>query len=35
MATDNSWRSWSLSTKLTVGIGAVLATVLVLALNFA
>jgi hypothetical protein len=35
MATDNSWRSWSLTTKLTVGVGAVLAAVLVLVLNFA
>jgi len=35
MATDNTWRSWSLSTKLTVGIGTALAVVLVLVLNFA
>ncbi len=35
MTSNNTWRSWSLSTKLTVSIGVVLATVLVAALNFA
>ena len=35
MATPNTWHSWSLTTKLTVGIGAALAVALVLVLNFA
>jgi hypothetical protein len=34
MAAVNSWSSWSLSTKLTVGVGGVLAAVLVVVLNF-
>lgn len=35
MATANSWSSWSLTTKLTVGIGTALAVALVLVLNLA
>lgn len=35
MASNNSWSSWSLGTKLTVSIGVALAVVLVLVLNFA
>ncbi len=35
MSANNSWSTWSLGTKLTVGIGGVLAVVLVLVLNFA
>jgi hypothetical protein len=34
MASTNSWSTWALSTKLTVGIGLFLAAVLVVFLNF-
>jgi hypothetical protein len=35
MAGNNSWSTWSLGTKVAVGIGGVLAAALVLILNFA
>jgi len=34
MASTNTWSSWALSTKLTVGIGVFLAAALVLFFNF-
>ncbi len=35
MASNNSWSSWSLTTKLTVSVGLAVAAVLVVVLNFA
>ena len=32
-AGSNNWRTWSLATKFTVGVGLVLATMLVVGLN--
>ena len=34
MAGNNAWSTWTLQTKLTVGVGAVLAVMLVVGLNF-
>ncbi|BDG05642.1 hypothetical protein AMOR_46380 [Anaeromyxobacter oryzae] len=34
MADSNGWRTWSLQTKLTVGVGLVLAVMLVAGFNF-
>jgi hypothetical protein len=35
MSESGGWSSWTLSTKLTVGVGIALAAVLVAVLNFA
>jgi hypothetical protein len=35
LADNGGWKNWTLSTKLTVGVGLVLAAALVVVLNFA